>query len=149
MQIYRFLASAMRGYFYYAYLSIRFSRCRFIFFVEDDTEITRYGFELLKEYIPECKVNNIIIFALSDSLVKKIKNKQYIGIKISNSKMRDLSNLYILKDISNKSIFVSTMIPYDTGANRLLGIHDINKRKIVYYDIFRMDLLENDKNKYI
>ena len=41
--------------------------------------------------------------------------------------------------MSDKWTVVSTKMPYDTGAERLLGIKGVTLRDIIYYDIYKLD----------
>jgi len=60
-------------------------------------------------------------------------------IRVSKCIMTCFLSYYALKDMSNKWIVVSTKKPYDTGAERLLGIKGVTYRDIVYYDIYKLD----------
>jgi len=140
--MYRELMQAMAGKIYTAIMCSRCRADKYILFPDSNSAYLKWGIQLLPQYMLQNKSERIVVVA-ADDLVKQEIMKQGITnirfIRVSKCIMTCFLSYYALKDMSNKWIVVSTKKPYDTGAERLLGIKGVTYRDIVYYDIYKLD----------
>lgn len=140
--MYKELIQAAAGKIYANIMSRKYKADRYVFFPDCNAAYLKYGMKLLPKYMQHNKFDQIIVIAADSSVQKEIEKQRITNIrflKISTYRMRCLLNYYALKDMSDKWTVVSTKMPYDTGAERLLGIKGVTLRDIIYYDIYKLD----------
>ena len=71
--------------------------------------------------------------------VPHINDTEIIVKKLSVEEMDSLVLLYGLYRFSEKVVIVSLTKPYDTGAERFLGVHGTTTEDLLRYDIFNID----------
>lgn len=114
---------------------------RYLFFAEDDKEITDWGIALLTDYIELNKYEHVIAFVKNEGTKKRLINLSLFQLdvmEISDEEMREYSNYYALVNQSSKWTFVSVTCPYDTGAINMAGRKGFTKKDIVIYDIYKL-----------
>ena len=140
--MYKELMQAAAGKVFAGWIDRRNQADRYIFFPENKEAYLRWGVRLLPQYIKQNRCDRIVVIAVDDSVEKEM-GKQGIGNirfqKVSGHCMDCLMDYYALWDMSDKWIVVSTKKPYDTGAERLLGVKGVTYRDIVYYDVYKLD----------
>lgn len=140
--MYKELIQAAAGKIYASIMSKKYKADRYVFFPDCNKAYLKYGVKLLPQYMQHNKFDQIIVIAADSSVQKEIVKQGITNIrfqKISTYRMHCLLNYYALKDMSDKWTVVSTKMPYDTGAGRLLGIKGVTCRDIIYYDIYKLD----------
>ncbi|MCM1183095.1 MAG: hypothetical protein NC337_06960 [Roseburia sp.] len=140
--MYKRMLEAVLGGLYWLGLRGRYQADRYIFFPEDEGECFRWGMRLLPRYIVQEQLRKPVVIMTGASA----RNSEIDGgitrlrfRRITDRKMRCLMGWYALRDMSRQWVVVSTRQPYDTGAERLLGINGVTWRDIVYYDIYKFD----------
>ena len=114
---------------------------RYLFFAEDDKEITDWGIALLKDYIELNKYEHAMAFVKNEwtkNILIDLSLTQLDVMEISDEEMREYSSFYALVNQSSKWTFVSVTCPYDTGALNMAGRKGFTKKDIVIYDIYKL-----------
>lgn len=140
--MYKELIQAMLGKINAAILCRKYKADKYVFFPDRKGEYLRWGINLLPQYMKQNKIKKIIVIAADNSVKKEIVKQKVANIRflrVSAYSMNCFMNYYALKNMSDKWIVVSTKKPYDTGAERLLGIKGVTYRDIIYYDIYKLD----------
>lgn len=140
--MYKELMQAVAGKIYTAIISRAYRADRYIFFPEGRGEYLEWGIRLLPRYMRQNQSARIIVMAADDMVGQEIVRQGIKNVtfkKISNHSMDCFLRFYALKDMSGQWIVVSTKKPYDTGAERLLGVKGTTIRDIVCYDIYKLD----------
>lgn len=140
--MYKELLQATIGKIYANRIDRRVQADKYIFFPESKGAYLRWGVRLLPQYIEQNGCEGIVVIAANDSVKKEMRKQRVNNIrfqKISGYCMACLMDYYALMDMSDKWIVVSTKKPYDTGAERLLGVKGVTYRDIVYYDVYKLD----------
>lgn len=142
--LFKFFLQTLKAYIgYIDLMSLKFiySDTFFVFLINDDADYSRYAIELLPNFIKKNSRRVKVVISKSDAeirkLVKNIDNTMVIHIK--EKSLSYISILYKYKDVSQDCVFISTKIPYLTGADRMLGVNNITKRDIVFYDMYKLD----------
>lgn len=140
--MYKELLQATIGKMYANWIDKREQADKYIFFPESKGAYLKWGVRLLPQYIEQSMCERIVVIAVDDSVKEEMKKQRVSNIKfhkISGYFMECLMDYYAVWDMSDKWIVVSTKKPYDTGAERLLGIKGTTYRDIVYYDVYKLD----------
>lgn len=140
--MYKELMQAVIGKLHATILCRKYKADKYVFFPDSRGACLKWGISLLPEYMRQNKIHQIIVLAADNSVKKEIVKQGITNIrfhKLSKYSMNCLLDYYALKDMSAQWIVVSTKKPYDTGAERLLGIRGVTYRDIVYYDIYKLD----------
>ena len=114
---------------------------RYLFFTEEDKEITHWGVSFLKEYIEMNKYEHVIAFVKSEEIRKRLMCLSLPKLEIyaiSEKEMKEYASYYALVNQSAKWTFVSVTCPYDTGAANMAGRKGFTKKDIVFYDIYKL-----------
>lgn len=114
---------------------------RYLFFPEDDKEITHWGIQLLPEYIRLNAYNHVIAFCKGKETCEKLQELSLHGLEafvLSEIEMEEFANYYALVNQSSRWTFVSVTCPYDTGAVNMAGRKGFTKKDIVIYDIYKL-----------
>lgn len=112
---------------------------RYVFFPSFNMEYNLWGILMLHSFIEKENYKSVTAIAANNRIITMIKRQRIEEISyklISSRQMEQYMCYYALRDVSHKWTVVSTQIPYDTGAERLLGRCGITYRDIVYYDIY-------------
>lgn len=140
--MYRELMQAMAGKICAAVICRRCKADKYILFPNARGAYLKWGIRLLPQYVSQNPSERIIIVAAGD-LVRREMAKAGIGNirckKVSRYMMDCLLSFYAIQDMSKQWIVVSARRPYDTGAERLLGVKGVTFRDIIYYDIYKLD----------
>lgn len=127
-------------------LSEEFISDRYMLLPHLNDEYNKYAFKYLPYYIRKYSINKMVILYLEgENLPPKKYEKTVIWKKISEAEMEGLIKLYGLCFFSEKVTIVSLTKPYETGGERLLGIHGTTKEHLLCYDIYRFDEIPDDK----
>lgn len=114
---------------------------RYLFFTEEDDEITEWGITLLQEYMNVNKYKHVIALVKSEEIRKRLMClllPELEILAISEKEMREFASYYALVNQSSKWTFVSVTCPYDTGAANMAGRKEFTKKDIVIYDIYKL-----------
>ena len=114
---------------------------RYLFFTEEDDEITEWGITLLQEYMNVNKYKHVIALVKSEEIRKRLMCLSLPELEIlaiSEKEMREFASYYALVNQSSKWTFVSVTCPYDTGAANMAGRKGFTKKDIVIYDIYKL-----------
>lgn len=140
--MYKELMQATIGKMYVNWINRKDQADKYIFFPESKGPYLKWGVRLLPQYIEQNRCDRIVVIAVDDSVKKEMGKQRVNNVrfqKISGYCMECLMGYYALRDMSDKWIVVSTKKPYDTGAERLLGVKGVTYRDIVHYDIYKLD----------
>lgn len=140
--MYTRLLQATAGKLYWMVLQKKYQADKYIFFPEEKAEYFQWGMKLLPQYIVQHQLRRLLVLSTGDFVGKHTIDGGITTIqfkKITNRAMDCLMRCYALTDLSRQWVVVSTRQPYDTGAERLLGINGVTYRDIVYYDIYQYD----------
>ena len=114
---------------------------RYLFFPEDDKEITYWGIQLLPEYIRLNAYKHVIAFCKGKETCEKLQELSLHGLEafvLSEIEMEEFASYYALVNQSSRSTFVSVTCPYDTGAVNMAGRKGFTKKDIVIYVMFKL-----------
>lgn len=134
------IVQAIKGKYIWYFLKYKFIKCeKFIIFPMEDQDYNAWGIVMLRAYLDKEKLNRVVIVANDKKIANAINYVSINNAKIQFLKPKHINCLmkyYALVDMSQFWTVVSVTTPYDTGAERLLGIKEITKKEIVYYDIY-------------
>lgn len=146
--LYKKLAQGIKGRIAWYFLDNKFHAEKYIFFPSWDEIYNKWGILMLPVYMRKHQIKKIVAL-VSDEKVEKamhcLKGMDIVIIKISQEQMTQFMSYYALIDKGEKWIVVSVTQPYETGADRLLGVQQITKKDIVYYDVYGFTNKEIDK----
>lgn len=140
--MYKELMQAMAGKIYTAIMCSRCRADKYILFPDSNSAYLKWGIQLLPQYMLQNKSERIVVVAADDLVKQEIAKSGIADIrfkKVSRYSMDCVLSFYAIEDLSDRWIVVSTKRPYDTGAERLLGVKGITFRDIIYYDIYKLD----------
>lgn len=134
------VACALRGRGIWYFLKHKFAQYKkFIIFPENNQEYNAWGIVMLQSYLIKENLKSAVVIASNRNVEKAINilNMRNVKIQLLKAKYIDeMLKYYALVDMSRLWTVVSVSMPYDTGAERLLGIEGITRKEIVYYDVF-------------
>ncbi len=112
---------------------------KYIFFPSNEIEYNEWGIIMLPTYVHKLQKKTILVVVCEKKL-KEIIDKNFSTTikvkKISVLHMGWLMKYYALINQTPKWVVVSVKQPYNTGADKLLGIRNVSYKDIVYYDVF-------------
>ena len=94
---------------------------------------------MLPVYMREHQMKKIVVLVCDERVEKAlhcIRGMDIVTIKIPLEQMTQFMSYYALIDKGKNWIVVSVTQPYETGSKRLLGVRQITKKDIVYYDVY-------------
>lgn len=137
------LRQAERGREIWKNLEKKYSFDKYIFMPHQKDEYNDYALLYLDDYLSKERWNSAVIFSLEEALVKWVNENVWkhsvVAYVMDRQDMDDILRFYALYMFSPKATIISLTIPYDTGAENLLGIHGTTKRELLCYDIYRFD----------
>lgn len=141
-RMYKELMQAVAGKIFAAVMCKIYKADKYILFPDSKGAYRKWGIRLLPQYLRQNKFNRVIVMAADGSIKQEMVRQGITNVQfktISKYSINCFLNYYALKDMSEKWIVVSTKKPYDTGAERLLGVKGVTYRDIIYYDIYKLD----------
>lgn len=137
--IYKKLYEGFKGRIAWYFLNKKYEANNYILFPSNDQDFNKWGILLLPAYMKKSKFQKVVVLSSDKRIRKAIQcvNSNNVVIKqISQKQMKQYISYYALINKSKEWRVVSVTQPYETGADRLLGIKGITKRDIVYYDVY-------------
>lgn len=140
---------ALKGKMVWLFLRYKYLRYKkFIIFPMDNQDYNAWGIIMLQSYLKKEKIEEAVVLAGNSNIYKAIKFLDLNNIRfqlLKSQYIRCLMKYYALVDMSESWTVVSVTEPYDTGAERLLGIKQVTQKEIVYYDIYKFSNRDIEK----
>lgn len=137
--LYKKLVEGIKGRIAWYFLDNKFHAEKYIFFPSWDEIYNKWGILMLPVYMREHQMKKIVVLVCDERVEKAlhcIRGMDIVTIKIPLEQMTQFMSYYALIDKGKNWIVVSVTQPYETGSKRLLGVRQITKKDIVYYDVY-------------
>ena len=114
----------------------------YLIFPETDSEYNTITLNYVDEFINRYTIRKMIVVSCDSAVYGFFDVYKRINIKnlmISQKQMKCLMRYAALVNRMKEWTIVSVKTPFDTGAERLLGLHGLSVEDIVCYDILKLD----------